>query len=378
VVRPRGPGLPAEVLAHVLRYGPRARSDLRRGIGTSLSTVTGAVQDLLTAGLLVESGRALSTGGRPPELLDLAPDLGGVLAIDIGAINVRAAAADCRGTVMFRETWSMPEPSYKKLRPLILRLSEKARTHLTGPVRAVGVAVAGIVHPESGRVTHVDNIAGWPESTDLSWLDRFDAPLLIDNEANLAALGEHQAGVGAGMPNMLFVALGGGVGAGLIMNNALYRGSSGVAGEMGLFRSDHGPTPILERRVAPAAVMAAYTARTGIRVSAMEEMFDRAAANDAAARDAVAGMITQLSVAIANAILLCDPSMVVIGGGLGGAGEALLAPLREHVERLVPVVPRIVPSELGAEAAVIGAVRWAAQVAEQGLMAEVDGGLARA
>lgn len=336
--------------------------------------VTGAVQDLLTAGLLVESGRALSTGGRPPELLDLAPGLGGVLAIDIGAINVRAAAADCRGTLVFRETRSMSEPSFKKLRPLILRLSEKARGYLTGPVRAVGVAVAGIVHPESGRVTHVDNIVGWPQETDLSWLDRFDAPLLIDNEANLAALGEHQAGVGAGIANMLFVALGGGVGAGLIMNNALYRGSSGVAGEMGLFRNDTGTSPILERRVAPAAVMAAYAARTGTRVPGMKEVFDHAAADDLAARDAVAGMITELSVAVANAILLCDPAMVVIGGGLGAAGEALLAPLREHVERLVPVMPRIVPSQLGAEAAVIGAIRWAVQVTEQGLMAELDGG----
>lgn len=377
-MRPRGPGLPAEVLAQVLRHGPRARSDLRRGIGTSLSMVTGAVQDLLTAGMLVESGRALSTGGRPPELLDLAPGLGGVLAIDIGAINVRVAAADCRGTVMFRETRSIPEPSYKKLRPLVLRLNEKARSHITGPVRAVGVAVAGIVHPESGRVTHLDNIAGWPEDADLAWLDRFDAPLLVDNEANLAALGEHQAGVGAGIANMLFVALGGGVGAGLIMNNALYRGSSGVAGEMGLFRSDPGDGPILERRVASAAVMAAYTARTGIQVSGMEEVFDRAAAGDQHACDAVAKMTAELSVAVANTILLCDPAMVVIGGGIGAAGEALLSPLREHIERLVPVMPQIVPSDLGAEAAVIGAVRWAAQVAEQGLMAELGAGLAHA
>jgi len=137
--------------------------------------VTGAVQDLFNAGLLVESGRALSTGG-PPEILDVAPDIGGVLATDIGGINVRVAAADCRGTILYRETRSIPDPSFRRLRSLVIRLNEKARSHLTGPVRAISVAVAGIVDPATGRVSRVDNMPGWPDDSYLSWLDRFDAP----------------------------------------------------------------------------------------------------------------------------------------------------------------------------------------------------------
>lgn len=304
MVRPRGPGLPALVLEQVLRQGPLSRADLRRGIGTSLSMVTGAVQELFTAGLLVESGRALSTGGRPPEILDLAPGIGGVLATDIGASNVRVAAADCRGQILFRETRSIHEPSFRRLRPLAMRLNEKARRHVTGPVRAVAVAVSGIVDPATGRVSRVDNIPGWPDDSDLSWLDRFGAPLLVDNEANLAALGEHQAGAGSGVSDMLFVAVGAGVGTGLILNNALYRGSTGAAGEIGLFRNDTGATPWLEQRVAPAAVIEAYAGRTGTGIAGMECLFERAAAGDTAAQDVLSEMVSELAVAIANAILL--------------------------------------------------------------------------
>ncbi|HUY45674.1 MAG TPA: ROK family protein [Streptosporangiaceae bacterium] len=184
--------------------------------------------------------------------------------------------------------------------------------------------------------------------------------------------------MGVGVTDMLFVALGAGVGAGLVLNNALYRGSTGAAGEIGLFRNATGTAPELERRVAPAAVAEADAARAGTRVTGVEQVFERAAAGEPAAREAVSGMVAELSVAIANAILLCNPAMVVIGGGLGAAGEPLLAPLRERVTQLVPAMPKIEPSQLGAEAAVVGAVRWATEVAQQRLIDKLEGGLAHA
>ena len=131
------------------------------------------------------------------------------------------------------------------------------------------------------------------------------APLLVDNEANLAALGEHQSGIGAGVADMLFVAMGAGIGAGLILNNTLYRGSTGAAGEIGLFRkTDEDSAQWLERRAAPAAIIEAYAARGGGQVTGMEQVFERAAEGDVAATAVVSGMVEELSVGIANAILL--------------------------------------------------------------------------
>jgi predicted NBD/HSP70 family sugar kinase len=366
--------LAAQVLGVLLQRGPLSRADLRRSIGTSFSMVTIAVQDLFEAGLLVESGRAVSTGGRPPEILDVAPDIGGVLATDIGGINLRVAAADCRGTILFKQTRDISEMSVRRIRSLALRLNEEARTYLTGPVRAMSVSIAGIVNPVTGRVTRVDNIPGWPDDADLSWLDRFGAPLLVDNEANLAALGEHQSGIGAGVADMMFVAMGAGVGAGLILNNVLYRGATGAAGEIGLFRkTDEDSAQWLERRTAPGAIIEAYAARGGGQVTGMEQVFERAAEGDVAAIAVVSGMVEELSVGVANAIVLCNPALVVIGGGLATAGEILLSPLRQRIAGLVPAVPRIEPSKLGADAAVLGAVRWATDVAQQQLMTALDG-----
>lgn len=366
--------LAAQVLELILQRGPLSRADLRRSIGTSFSMVTIAVQDLFEAGLLVESGRAVSTGGRPPEILDVAPHIGGVMATDIGAINLRVAAADCRGTILFMETRNISQMSVRRIRSLTVRLNEKARAYLTGPVRAMSVSIAGIVDPVTGRVTRVDNIPEWPDDADLSWLDRFGAPLLVDNEANLAALGEHQSGIGAGVADMLFVAMGAGIGAGLILNNTLYRGSTGAAGEIGLFRkTDEDSAQWLERRAAPAVIIEAYAARGGGQVTGMEQVFERAAEGDVAATAVVSGMVEELSVGIANAILLCNPALVVIGGGLATAGEILLSPLRQRIAQLVPAMPRIEPSKLGADAAVLGAVRWATDVAQQQLMNGLDG-----
>src|SRR3954463_14068455 len=90
----------ARAFEMVCRAGPLSRAKLRRNLGISLSTVTAAAQELIERGLVVEAGHASSTGGRPPVLLDVAPTLGGVLAVDIGGINVRVAAADCRGTIL--------------------------------------------------------------------------------------------------------------------------------------------------------------------------------------------------------------------------------------------------------------------------------------
>jgi predicted NBD/HSP70 family sugar kinase len=371
-------GVSAQVLGQVLDKGPLSRAQLRRGTGAALSTVTNAVQDLIASGLVVESGFALSTGGRPAGILDLGPKVGGVLGTDIGAINLRVAAADCRGTILFSETKAISGLSARRIRSLIVRLNEKARSHFAGPVRAMGVAIAGIVDPHTGRISDVV-IPDWPDGDDFTWLDLFDAPLLVDNEANLAALGEHQAGVAVGVADMIFVAIGAGIGAGLILNERLYRGATGAAGEIGLFRHSEASGSVeLERRAAAGAVIEAYALRTGRRLATAEAVFERLMAGDRAAVAAVGEIVGELCIGIANAILLFNPTLVVIGGGLGGAGDTLLVPLRRRIAELVPVMPRIEPSRLGPEAALVGAVRWASGEAQVPLMLESEGRFARA
>ena len=371
---------PSRVSTHALetifREGPLSRADLRRQLGTSLSTVTGAVQDLVESGLVVESGHAVSTGGRPPRLLDIAPTIGGVLAADIGGHNVRVASADLRGAVLAQRTYTVSAGKANTLRSLIVRALEHARTSLPGPVRATGVSVAGIVDPHTNRISRVDNIPGWPADDDLAWLDRFDAPLHVDNEANLAALGEHEAGIGAGTHDMLFIAIGAGIGAGLILNGTLYRGATGAAGELGLTRrGDPSETVELERVAAADALVRAYRSRSSSAVATADEVFARAGAGDREAAAAIERLVQELAIGIANAILVVNPNLVVIGGGLSAAGDALLAPLRAQIEQLVPAMPRVELSHLGPTAALTGAVRSAIATAQTHLMLQHEAAL---
>jgi predicted NBD/HSP70 family sugar kinase len=352
--------------------GPMSRAKLRATLGVSLSTITAAVQEVIERGALVEAGHAVSTGGRPPVLLDLAPDLGGVLAVDIGGSNLRFAAADVRGTILHRTTIPTATALAKGgLEVVVSEALDAARAHIVGPVRAISLSIAGIVDPRTSAITRVDNIPGWQDGDDLAWLGRFGAPIVVDNEANLGALGEHRTGVGRGVRDLMFVAVGAGIGAGLILDGKLYRGVSGAAGEIGLLRYGYGrDEAVLEQRAADQAITGRYAERTGNEATA-EQIFALAAQGQETAAHVVRDLIDELARGIANAVVIVNPSLVVLGGGFARAGEALVAPLRARLEPLVPAAPEVALGQLGPDAALIGAVDRAAEIAREAIASEL-------
>lgn len=369
-----GDGIRATARAFELvsRQGPLSRSALRRTLDVGLSTVTAAVQELLEHGYVVEAGQAASTGGRRPQLLDVAPGLGGVLAVDIGGSNLRFAAADLRGELSYAETLPTAEAvASRSLREVVLDELKAARAHLDGPARAVAVSIAGIVHPRTRSVTRVDNVPGWTEGDDLSWLEPLAPLVLIDNEANLGALGEQRAFGAEAADDILFVALGAGVGGGLVLGGSLYRGAAGAAGEIGMLRRGHQPDE-LERVASTRALVAAYAQRAGGRPAVTaEEVVARAAAGDPDAHTALSAVLEELAVGIANAVIILNPELVVVGGGLARADERVLEPLRAKITALVPSPPEIVLGRLGTEAALVGAAGWAADVVVQRFVSEL-------
>jgi predicted NBD/HSP70 family sugar kinase len=359
----------------VARNGPISRAALRSSLKIGLSTVTTVVQELVEGGYVAESGQAASTGGRPPRLLDVARDLGGVLAVDIGGSNLRFAAAGLRGTVTYRATVNTANALAARgsLQAALLEGLDAARAQLGGAVRALAVSIAGIVDPATGAVTRVDNVPGWRAGDDLDWLDGLSKRVLIDNEANLGALGERRALGGAAPDDILFVALGAGIGAGLVLNGALYRGATGAAGEIGLLRLGDGDAPPeLERLASAGALAAEYARRTGARDVPPEEVVERAGSGDEHARASVEAVAAELATGIANAAILLNPSVVVLGGGLALAENRIVEPLRRRMAQFVPAAPRVVLGRLGAEAALIGAVEWAADTAVADVVATLQ------
>jgi predicted NBD/HSP70 family sugar kinase len=356
--------------------GPATRVGLADALGASASTITAAVQELRAQRFVDETGTVASTGGRRATIIDLARSLGCVLAVDVGAINVRLAAADVAGRIFEQRTFpTSSTPDAKRFRQVLVAALDELSQASEGPVLAITLAVPAIVEPQTRQVS-LATIAGWPKGDPARWLARFAAPVLVENEANLGAIGECTHGSARGARDVLFVAIGAGVGAGVVIGGRLYRGATGAAGEVGFLRRSGSAPPLqLELEAAgPAIVRHYHQAGGGDDVQTAETVFDRAGRGDASARAAVSAAIDELAVGIANAIIVLNPEVVVLGGGLGGAGSALFGPLRERIQPLVPAMPTLVPAELGADSALVGATVWAAQEAQGRLRATLEGG----
>jgi predicted NBD/HSP70 family sugar kinase len=206
---------------------------------------------------------------------------------------------------------------------------------------------------------------------------RLVAPVRVDNDANMAALGERWMGVARSASHFVFLALGAGVGAGVMIDGRLHRGHHWYAGEicrMTLdyreWQVDYGERGYLESRIGAAAIpewahARSVLARAGREgEAAMQTIFSAAAAGDPEANDVVGEIAVYLGSAIANIVSVLDPSLVVFGGGLSHAGEVLIEPVRRVVSRIVPNVPTLAISSLGDDAQLLGSVYSAMELAE--------------
>jgi predicted NBD/HSP70 family sugar kinase len=349
--------------------GPLTRSQLQRLLRASPVTVTAAVHELIARGFAQEREEGVPTGGRRARLVDLGPALGGVLSADIGSIKLRVAAADLRGEIVAQRTIETPRvPSNPELAALFADVASA----LDGPVRAIGLGVAAAVHPD-GSLLIAPTLPEWQRVDFGALLAPFGAPVLIDNESNLAGLGEYHKGEHDGIRDLLFVAVGAGIGSALILDGKLFTGATGRAGEIGDMRTSLHEGLELERDAGAAAIVERYRAAGGTSADPDAKLvFELAAAGDAAAAQAVEEAIDKLALALVNTCSLLDPARIVIGGGLAAAGESLLGPIRELMRLHLREPPEVVPSTLGDDATLHGGIEWALESAVERLLAEIN------
>jgi glucokinase len=311
-----------------------------------------------------------------------------VLGFDIGGTKTYAALANLDGDLLAEEhaptvRW-MGQPDYGqqfvRLRDALLLRSDLP----AGEIKAVGVAIAGIMTPQTNLVAMCPNISD--NDFDLQALieDALGISAHVENDVNLAAVGEHWRGAALACPNFVFLAIGTGIGAGVFINGQLYRGAHNAAGEAGhlyvhgVERMGPDGLGVLERRASGAGIarlaherLARNTLQTELKgddTSAGAVLW-AAARGDLLASELLDETLTTLSLGLANIAFLLDPEMIVIGGGVGSTGETLLSPLRERLAALLvhPVAPRLELSQLGAKAQLYGAVRYALDHTGHGL-----------
>lgn len=368
------------VLEVIFRDGPITRPEIAEHTGLSKPTVSDAVRRLMQARLVRPMGVRPGKPGRSPVSYAVDNAAGFVVGVDIGGTNLRVSAVDIYGEKLASQeqptdigsTRAVARQVYEMVRDAI---RTAGATH--GQLLALGVSTPGVVDPVTRRVTSLAyNISPDGAYDPLALIrDRYDVPLLVDNNINLSAIGEKWRGLATGVSNFVFVSIGAGVGMGIVLSDELVRGAHGAAGEICYlpftadpFDDRHRMHGAFEDEVAAAGLMAAASARTdwiGERPKTVEELFARAA-EEPAAREIVQDEATRVGTAIAAVCAMLDPALVVLGGGIG-SNPALLRPVRETTAALVPLMARIETSLLREQAALHGALAIALREARDAL-----------
>lgn len=295
-----------------------------------------------------------------------------LLGIDLGGSSLRVAVAGPDGAIVERRL-SPVDPGVGPER-ILDAIVEEGRAALAACGRAqpaaVGVSTPGIVDPAAGIVLAARNLRGWTNVPVRAALEAgFGAPVAVENDVNLAALGEQRWGAGRAHDPLVFLAIGTGVGAGIIVNARLHRGAHLAAGEVNRIPSGmldaHGREVGVED-VAGGPAIVRRAAERGVRLPdgplTAEAVFALAGQGDARAVAAVDDAARALARAAAALIATVDPAIIVVGGGLSLQGEALLAPVRQQIAVLGYAGTPIVLSALGVDAQLHGAIAAALEL----------------
>jgi predicted NBD/HSP70 family sugar kinase len=366
------------ILELVQRSGPVSRAQVARDSGLSKPTVSLGLAALLEAGLVREVGR--SSGGRGPSavLYELNPEAGWVAGIDVGRRWVRAAIADITGTIVARRHERAKVSSagalIGQIGAIAHGLAGDAGIGWDQVVHAT-VGSPGVFEPTRGAVTLAPNLPGWGRHGLVEALHgELGTQVGVENDVNLAAVGERWKGLGRGVRDFGFLSIGTGVGMGLVLGGELYRGSRGAAGEVGYLPIGSDPhDPHVRRRGAfEEATNAAGVVRTARQAGMTgpltpQKVFALARRGDPTACEVVATEARRLALGLAVVVAVVDLELVVIGGGIGGNADLLLEPVERELRALSPLRPRLAASALGEDAVLQGAVATALAAAQDWL-----------
>jgi predicted NBD/HSP70 family sugar kinase len=363
------------------RRGLASRSDLARMTGLSRTTVGSLVADLQARGLVVEHvAEAREPGrGRPPVLLRLDRSAGVAVGIDFDHDRVRVALADLSSTVLAEDCAEI-DVDHSAADAIdaavdILRALRVAADVDEAQLVGAGVGLPGPIDRRTGTVGSAVILPGWAGvSARTALARRLGLRVEVDNDANLGALAEVSFGAGRSLSDIVYVRLGSGVGAGLVLGGRLHHGAAGLAGEIGhvQVRPDGavcrcGNRGCLETIAGEGAIRALLRPTRGHEVT-RREVLELVAEGDLGATRVVNDAGRAVGRVLADLCNAVNPEAVIVGGELGEAGEPLLGGIRETIDRYAlpgaAEAVKVTPGELGERAEVLGALALVTQSTE--------------
>jgi len=342
---------------HVLRVvrerGPLSRSEIARHTLLSAPTVAALVADLVRAEVVEELGEGESTGGRRPQLVSFNARFGAVVGVNISASAIRLVLADMNGEWIARTV--LPLPSDTRPDPLLDLVANATRAlctdHLGGlaRVRTMVVGAPGMTDMERGVVLEAANLDDWDDVPARQMLESsLGVPVVVDNDVNLAAIGEHWRGAGRGLRDFVFVMLGTGIGAGIVIGEKIHRGSRWYAGEIGHLNVDFREW---DADFGAAGYLETYLGATPKSASTRSPRRRKGGFDGEG--------IARLGAAVANLATIVDPQAIIFGGRLALAEPAIIERVQQVATRIAPNSPRMGLTELGEDAPLWGSIRLA-------------------
>jgi glucokinase-like ROK family protein len=345
------------ILNELRTSAPLSRGSLSITTGLNRSTVSNVINELLQKNYVIETGMQASSGGRPGTLLELNPNGGCAVSIEIGVNYIRAILTNFTAQILWRESYpytsdNNPHTIFERIYCLTQDALDIGKSHGLPPL-GIGIGVPGMVDYDKGELVFAPNL-GWrdiPFSSELR--KRFEIPVFVENEANASALGEYYFGIGRHVENLVYISTGIGLGTGIIIKGKLFRGSHGYAGEVGHMTVTPngdicacGKRGCWETLVGPGAILkrvkTALEERTPSLIQDMVhndlenldmDIVTRAAdAGDTLAKDTLEGVGYQLGVGISHLVHAFDPQMIVLGGGLSQLSAYILPVIEQTLQ----------------------------------------------
>lgn len=373
------------VLNSLRQYAPISRASLADMTGLNKATITRIIRDLIDHGFVREAGTQASNGGRPSILLELDPEggyiIGARLDVDYSSVILTDFAAE---TLWRSDVPHRREDGQEAIKAELLSLIQQAYDHApdTGrPIFGLGVSMPGLVDVASGTLLFAPNL-GWRDVPIKAWLrETFRFPIYVDNEANLSALGECYFGAGQDADYVLLVSITAGVGAGIVTNQQILSGASGVAGEVGHMTVDpEGPrcncgklgcwetfvsAPALFHRIREAIAAGQSSElqddilRTFNRAH-VPAVVEAAEKGDEATRNALSETAQLIGLGLADLVNILNPRRVVLGGYLSPLYPLMLPEIESVVQdralRWTREACDIAIAEHGSDASLMGTI----------------------
>jgi predicted NBD/HSP70 family sugar kinase len=352
------------VMEAIIQNGPISRASISKQTGLSKQTISEIVRQLELDDWVRETGRTSGHVGRTAVTYELVPDAAYIAAVDLGGTKIRLAIADLVCQVFAEEVVATDRRGGQFVVDQIAELCVQAANHLKIPrerIRMAVIGAPGAPDAKTGRILLAPNISDFDTMNVAAAFEKaLGMDVILENDVNLAVLGENWLGQGQGIDNLAFIAVGTGIGGGLMVDGQLVRGAMNAAGELGFLPFGADPfdpeslrTGAFERVTASIGIMEHYAAASGETV-AVPIIFERAASGDVHAKATLDETARYLACGISAIAAIANPEKVIMGGSIGLRPE-LIERIRKFLPTCFPYPVDIEASQLGPRAAIVGA-----------------------